>query len=81
MKAVAVHKKEVGVVRACKALGVPRSSYYRQLLPRTEREQRRRPGRALTGHEKKGVLETLNSEEFCDEVPRQIWATLLDRGT
>lgn len=27
------------------------------------------------------VVETLNSERFCDEAPAQVWATLLDEGT
>ena len=27
------------------------------------------------------ILETLNSERFCDQAPAQVWATLLDEGT
>ena len=80
MKAVTLHKEEVGVARACVALAVPRSSYYRNMLPAKAQKKRGRPARALSEDEKKGVLGLLISEEFCDQVPRQIWATLLDRG-
>ncbi len=80
MKAVAVHKDKVGIARACNALGVARSSYYRSLLPAKALAKRQRPPRALTRVEKACVLSTLNSEEFCDQAPRQIWATLLDKN-
>jgi len=80
MKAVAVHKDKVGIARACNALGVARSSYYRSLLPAKALAKRQRPPRALTRVEKACVLLALNSEEFCDQAPRQIWATLLDKN-
>ena len=80
MKAVTLHKEKAGVARACVALAVPRSSYYRNLLPAKAKKKRGRPARALSEDEKKGVLGLLISEEFCDQVPRQIWAILLDRG-
>ena len=80
MKAVTLHKEKAGVRPACVALAVPRSSYYRSLLPAKAQKKRGRPARALSEDEKKGVLGLLISEEFCDQVPRQIWATLLDRG-
>lgn len=80
MKAVTLHKEDVGVVRTCAALSVARSSYYRSLVPAKALAERAKPPRALTRVEKAHVLLTLNSEEFCDTVPRQIWATLLDRG-
>lgn len=80
MKAVTLHKEEVGVRPACEALAVTHSSYYRSLLPEKAPAERQKPPRALTRVEKARVLLTLNSEEFCDQVPRQIWAMLLDRG-
>jgi putative transposase len=43
-------------------------------------KERRRPGRALTDAERSDLIETMNSPEFCDVAPRQIWASLLDRG-
>ena len=81
MRAVAMHKDNTGVRPACEALAVPRSSYYRRLQPKATCVGRPRPGRALTESERTHVLDLMNGEEFCDQVPRQIWATLLDRGT
>lgn len=80
MKAATTFSRGVGVRPACEALGVARSSYYRHLGPKATPVKRPRPARALTCAEREGVLETMNSEEFCDQPPRQIWATLLDRG-
>jgi len=80
MKAVTVHKDKTGVRPVCAALAVAPSTYYRSLLPAKAPTERPRPARALTEPEKEDVLATLNSDEFCDTVPRQVWATLLDRG-
>ena len=41
----------------------------------------RRSHRALTAGEADEIVETLNSERFCDKAPAQVWATLLDEGT
>ena len=38
------------------------------------------PPRALTGPEKTAVRETLNSERFQDQAPREVYATLLDEA-
>lgn len=68
--------------RAAAALtGVPRSSA-------TRRRARTAPGprdgvvpaNRLTGPERDRVLEVLNSEEFVDQPPAQVYATLLARG-
>ena len=80
MNAVTTYRAQVGVRPVCEALAVARSSYYRHLQPKASLVKRLRPGRALTDSEQERVLETMNSEEFCDRAPRQIWATLLDRG-
>lgn len=80
MKAATTFSRGVGVRPACEALGVARSSYYRHLGPTAAPVKRPRPGRALTQAERDGVLRAMNNEEFRDQVPRQIWATLLDRG-
>ncbi|MGI9166580.1 MAG: helix-turn-helix domain-containing protein, partial [Pyrinomonadaceae bacterium] len=42
--------------------------------------ERRPPARALALAERQTVLDLLTSERFCDDAPRQIWATLLDEG-
>ena len=75
--------ERVGVSAACQALGMPRSSFYRTRAPQQsspEPEPRPRPGRALSDQERAHVRETLNSERFQDQSPRQVWATLLDEG-
>lgn len=74
----------VGRAPACRALGIPRASFYRRL---GEEEQpsppapRPTPARALAPPERQAVLEQLHSERFQDKSPAQIYATLLDEGT
>lgn len=80
MRAVALHKDITGVRLTCVALALPRSSYYRSQRVKKEVVPRPRSGRALGVNETIAVLAMMNSEEFCDSSPRQIWATLLDRG-
>ena len=74
----------VGVAAACAALEVPRSWYYRrQAAPATARAeagQRRPPANALSQAERAEVRGVLNSERFCDQAPREVYATLLDEG-
>ncbi len=72
----------VGVKTACEALGVPRSSRYAARRPRvvTERAPAPPPPRALAACEKAKVRETLNSDRFADQAPREVYATLLDEG-
>lgn len=74
--------ERVGISASCQALGVPRSSFYRARVPHKQPspEPRPRPGRALSDQERTHVRETLNSERFQDQSPRQVWATLLDEG-
>lgn len=81
MNAVTTFSTDVGVRPGCEALGVARSSYYRRRHVKTAPVKRARPGRRLTEMERTSVLQIMDSEEFCDRAPRQIWATLLDRGT
>jgi putative transposase len=73
---------QVGVKPACEALGVPRSSRYaaRQSRPLKERSPAPPPLRALTTAETATVRETLNSDRFADQAPREVYATLLDEG-
>ncbi len=68
----------VGIVAACRALGVNRASYYRWRQPPPTRAPRPRPVRALSSDEKARVLEVLDSDEFADKAPRQVFAALLD---
>ena len=73
----------VGIKAACGHLGRSRATHYRQNRPPLHGppEPRPRSPRALPEREVEQILDTLNSERFCDQAPAQIWATLLDEGT
>ena len=71
----------VGKSAACRALGVPRASLYRRMLPAAPRRVRPTPERALTAAERQTVLDHLHSERFRDKAPAEVFATLLDEGT
>lgn len=84
MERVETLGKEVGVSRACDVLGLPRSRVYRyraaqgeveKLLPKSKPHPR-----SLSQEEKVQVRQTLNSERFQDQPPREVYATLLDEG-
>ena len=80
MDCVSELSQDVGIVRASDVLGVPRASFYRwRDPPVVERKERPSPPRALKPQEREAVLETLNSAEFCDQAPAEVYATLLDR--
>jgi putative transposase len=68
----------VGKAVACRALGVPRASLYRRMLPAVPHRVRPTPGRALTAAERQVVLDHLHSERFSDKAPAEVFATLLD---
>jgi putative transposase len=74
----------LGIVTACDALWVPRSSFYRTQKPVTvapSKSSLKMPSpRALSTTEKETVLNLLNSERFQDQAPREVYATLLDDG-
>lgn len=74
--------KTIGISAACRALGVPRSSLYRwgTAPQRVGKTPRPTPPRVLSHHETAQVRVLLNSERFCDQSPRQVYATLLDEG-
>lgn len=71
----------VGVVAACAALCMSRSRYYRARRPKAEASPRPRPVRALSDEERAKVLATLDSDEFMDKAPAQVFAKLLEDGT
>jgi len=77
----------VGRAAACRASGVPRSSWYRHNRvspppprpapkPHVERIQ----PRALSPAERARVRELLNTEPYLDHAPATVWAKLLDAG-
>ncbi len=77
----------LGLAMACDLLNMPRSAVYcaRQAAgtPITSGAKpiRVSPGRALSQAEQDHVRQTLNSERFVDDAPREVYATLLDEGT
>jgi putative transposase len=71
----------VGRRRACAVMGRSRASHYRAKRPPVYGPVApRRSHRALAPAEAEAVVETMNSERFCDRAPAQVWATLLDEG-
>ena len=79
---------KVGVAAACRALHLPRSALYRDraarhvcLLPSSVAvAPARRPPLALSQHERRVVLDVLNSPRFVNCAPAAIHAQLLDEG-
>jgi len=85
---------QIGVTAACRALSVPRSSYYRGIpkalsTPTAQDTAASDPlaaavpraggrARGLSADEQAQVLAELNSERFADMAPREVYATLLD---
>lgn len=74
----------VGVVGACQALDIPRSSLYRSRQPVVAQpEQPVTPvisPRALSLAEKANIRQVLDSERFQDQAPREVYASLIDEG-
>jgi putative transposase len=73
----------VGLAPVCRALNLPRSSYYRQSRERIEPAPEKEPRvshRALSEDERNHVLTTLNSKEHVDRAPAAVYTTLLDEG-
>src|ERR1017187_5896598 len=70
----------VGQAVACRALGVPRATLYRRMLPTAPRRVRPTPARALDAAERQTVLDHLHSERFSDKAPAEVYATLIDEG-
>jgi putative transposase len=85
-QAVATLAAAVGTVRACRAVGQPRASWYRRhrQSPSPPRPPRPVPApqpRALQAAERQQVLDVLHQERFWDQAPASVYATLLDEGS
>jgi putative transposase len=85
-QAVATLAPAVGTVRACRAVGQPRSGWYRRHRqspppPRLPRPAPAPQPRALSAAEQARVLEVLHAERFWDAAPASVYATLLDEGS
>jgi putative transposase len=85
-QAVATLAAAVGTVRACRAVGQPRASWYRRHRqspppPRPPRPVPAPQPRALQAAERQQVLNVLHQERFWDTAPASVYATLLDEGS
>ena len=72
-----------GIQQACKALSVPRASYYRwqdQKEVCASQKVSVQPPLALLPEERQVVLNTLHSERFIDLSPGEVVSILLDEG-
>ena len=73
----------VGCAAACRALDLPRASFYRARAPRpasVDTSPRPTPARALSDSERQTALTHLHSARFLDQAPHQVHAALLDEG-
>jgi len=81
MQVIQAHAPQLGVAPTCRALGVPRATFYRHRLPRPPRPRvTRRSPRALGPAEQQAVLAALHEPRFADLAPAQVVAALLDAG-
>jgi putative transposase len=86
MNAVLEIGKRFGTSKACKALGIPKSTLYRSMKPKAPPKPHKEPKvqlrhpRALTINEELTVLDLLDSERFQDSSPAEVYAVLLDEG-
>jgi putative transposase len=73
---------QVPITQACAALGISRATLYRQTQPaKPSPVPVRRPSpRRLSDLERQTVLDVLHSDEFVDQPPPEVYATLLSRG-
>jgi putative transposase len=73
---------QIPILQACAALGISRATLYRQTQPaKPASVPVRGPSpRRLSDLERQAVLDVLHSEEFVDQPPPEVYATLLSRG-
>ena len=79
MRAIQDRAPQLGVAPTCRALGVPRATYYRRRQPRRPPAPQH-SSRALGPAEQQAVLEALHEPRFVDLAPAEVYATLLDEG-
>jgi putative transposase len=81
MDAAETLAKDVGVPRACQALGVSRATLYRRRFRGEKVPTPRAPSpRALSSKQRQAVRGALYSPAFIDKAPREVYAKLLDDG-
>jgi len=72
----------VPISTACAALGVSRSTLYRHTSPPPPPSYRERPRshRRIPDEQRQEVLAVMNSEEFADQPPAEVYGSLLSQG-
>lgn len=83
MSLIQEHRQDLGTTSLCRALEVPRASFYRQQSGRSPMAlvvTRKRPEHALSDAERQTVLATLHAPRFVDLAPPQVYAQLLEEG-
>ena len=83
MSLIEQHRQRLGAASLCRALEVPRASFYRQRQRNTATALvviRKRPEHALSDGERQTVLATLHEPRFVDLAPPQVYAHLLEEG-
>jgi putative transposase len=73
---------QIPIAQACAALGISRATLYRQTQPMMPASVpvRGPSPRRLSDLERQVVLDVLHSDEFVDQPPPEVYATLLSRG-
>lgn len=71
---------ELGVAPVCRALGLPRATFYRGARPKHGPVHKPRPTRALPPEQRTEVLAVLHEPRFQDAAPAEVYAQLLDEG-
>ncbi|MGW3045907.1 transposase [Kitasatospora sp. NPDC001159] len=71
-----------GIVAACRLTGRSRATHHRHHHPEPPKAKRPRPAppQALSAAERAAVLELMDSPEYAELPPAQIWARELDAG-
>jgi putative transposase len=70
----------LGIAPTCRALALPRATYYRRRRSQSAPPRRRISPRALADAERTAVLAVLHEPRFVDFPPAEVYATLLDEG-
>src|SRR3989442_9905482 len=80
MATVAEVGPRLGIAPTCRALALPRATFYRRRRPQSAPRRRPPASRALSTAERAAVLGVLHEPHFVDLAPAEVYATLLDEG-
>jgi putative transposase len=76
--------ERINLSRVLENIGLPRSTYYywknqKDISNSGSRKTKNKPSWSLSNKERQTVLNIMNSEEYCDMSPAQIYHSLLDK--